>query len=390
MQLYEDMTIIGVMSGTSLDGVDLACCRFSGGERLQWSLLAAETIPYPDEWRVRLSTLEKASAYEYALADVQWGHYIGCLVRGFLKKHELQVDYVASHGHTIFHQPHLGLTTQIGDGDAIAAECGLPVVFNFRRMDVALGGQGAPLVPIGDQTLFADYDACLNLGGIANISYRQSGACPHRAIEQVGACPHMAIEEVSSSFRSQVTGHRSHERIAFDISPCNMALNLLARKLGQPYDKDGNVASSGKVAEPLLSRMNALGYYSQPAPKSLGKEWFVSQFQPLIEGGEHSVQDLLRTSVEHIAVQIAAVLNANNIRSLLVTGGGAKNGFLISRLRRLSPDCEVTVPSDDIIDYKEAIIFALLGYLRLQSRPNCLSSVTGASRDNIGGDIAGL
>lgn len=373
-------TIIGLMSGTSLDGVDLACCRFADCEgRLEWSLLAAETISYPDEWVGRLSTLEKASAYEYALADVQLGHYLGGLVCEFVEKHSLHVDYVASHGHTIFHQPHLGLTTQIGDGDAIAAECGLPVVFNFRRMDVALGGQGAPLVPIGDQILFADYDACLNLGGIANISYRQSGACPHRA-----------IEEVSSSFRSQVTGHGSHERIAFDISPCNMALNLLAQKVGLTYDKGGEVARSGEVVEALLSRMNSLGYYAQPSPKSLGKEWFVSQFQPLLEEGEHSVQDLLRTSVEHIAVQIAAVLNANNIRSLLVTGGGAKNGFLISRLRRLSPDCEVTVPSDDIIDYKEAIIFALLGYLRLQSKPNCLSSVTGASRNNCGGNIAGL
>ena len=365
-------TIIGLMSGTSLDGVDLACCRFADCEgRLEWSLLAAETISYPDEWVGRLSTLEKASAYEYALADVQLGHYLGGLVREFVETHSLTADCVASHGHTIFHQTHLGLTTQIGDGDAIAAECGLPVVFNFRRMDVALGGQGAPLVPIGDQMLFAGYDACLNLGGIANISYQRSGECSHRAIDQV-------------------TGHRSHERIAFDICPCNMALNLLARKLGQPYDKDGNVASSGKVAEPLLSRMNTLGYYSQPAPKSLGKEWFVSQFQPLLEGGEHSVQDLLRTSVEHIAVQIAAVLNANNIRSLLVTGGGAKNGFLINRLRRLSPDCEVTVPSDDIIDYKEAIIFALLGYLRLNKQANCLKSVTGAAQDNIGGNLSGL
>ena len=369
-------TIIGLMSGTSLDGVDLACCRFADCEgRLEWSLLAAETISYPDEWVGRLSTLENSTAYEYALADVQLGHYLGGLVCEFVEKHSLHVDYVASHGHTIFHQPHLGLTTQIGDGDAIAAECGLPVVFNFRRMDVALGGQGAPLVPIGDQMLFADYDACLNLGGIANISYRQSGACPHRAIEQ-------SVQ--NSKFKIQ------NYRTAFDICPCNMALNLLARKLGQPYDKDGNVASSGQVVEPLLSRMSALNYYAQPSPKSLGKEWFVSQFQPILEGCEHSVQDLLRTSVEHIASQIATVLNTNDIKSLLVTGGGAKNKFLISRLRQLSPGCDITVPDDDIIDYKEAIIFALLGYLRLHSKTNCLSSVTGASRDNVGGDIAGL
>ena len=363
------------MSGTSLDGVDLACCRFSGDDKLEWSLLAAETIPYDEGWRKRLSELENTSAYEYVLANVELGHYLGRLVREFVVKHNLKVDFVASHGHTIFHQPQLGLTTQIGDGDSIAAECGLPVVFNFRTLDVALGGQGAPLVPIGDQMLFADYDACLNLGGIANISYRQSGECSPRTVEQ-------SVQ--NSKFKIQ------NSRVAFDICPCNMALNLLARKLNMLYDKDGDVASSGQVVEPLLSQMNALNYYAQPSPKSLGKEWFMSQFQPILEGCEYSVQDLLRTSVEHIASQIATVLNTNNIKSLLVTGGGAKNKFLISRLRQLAHGCNITVPDDDIIDYKEAIIFALLGHLRLQTKTNCLSSVTGALRDNIGGDIAGL
>ena len=354
MQRYEYMTIIGLMSGTSLDGVDLACCRFSGGDRLQWSLLAAETIPYPDELCVRLSSLEKASAYEYALADVQLGHYFGCLVRDFVTKHGLKVDYVASHGHTVFHQPHLGLTTQIGDGDAIAAECGLPVVFNFRTLDVALGGQGAPLVPIGDRMLFAEYDACLNLGGIANISYG------------------------------------SDLRVAFDICPCNMALNILAQKVGLTYDKGGEMAKSGNVVDELLARMNELDYYSRPSPKSLGKEWFVSEFKPIVDCGEYRVQDVLRTAVEHIAQQIANVVNDNAIRSLLVTGGGAKNSFLIDGLRQLAPKCEVTVPSEDIIDYKEAIIFALLGYLRLNKQVNCLKSVTGAAQDNIGGNLSGI
>ena len=357
------MTIIGLMSGTSLDGVDLACCRFndmfknsedSDYSVFTWNLLAAETIPYDDVWRSRLSTLEKASAYEYALANVELGHYFGQLVRDFVKKHELKVDYVASHGHTIFHQPHLGLTTQIGDGDAIAAESGLPVVFNFRTLDVALGGQGAPLVPIGDRMLFADYDACLNLGGIANISYG------------------------------------SNSRIAFDICPCNMALNLLARKLNLTYDKGGKVARSGDVLDNLLSRMNELEYYRRSSPKSLGKEWFVSEFKPLIDCDEYRVNDVIRTVVEHMAMQIAKVVNENNLCSLLVTGGGAKNKFLTERLQVLAPECNVTVPSDDIIDFKEAIIFALLGYLRLNGMPNCLRSVTGAGHDNIGGNISGL
>lgn len=371
MQHFEELTIIGLMSGTSLDGVDLACCQFSGLSKktensdysedskypdftnFSWKLLAADTIPYNDAWRKRLSTLEKASAYEYALANVELGHYFGKLVSDFIKRHNLCPDYVASHGHTIFHQPPLGLTTQIGDGDSIAAECGLPVVFNFRTLDVALGGQGAPLVPIGDRILFADYDACLNLGGIANISYG------------------------------------SNSRIAFDICPCNMALNLLAQRFGKPYDKGGNIAKSGETVEPLLRRLNELKYYRQPAPKSLGKEWFVSDFQPIIND-EYSVQDTMRTVTDHIAMQIAAVINANSIRSMLVTGGGAKNCFLIERLRVLVPDCKIIIPSDDIIDFKEAIIFALLGHLRLNRCPNCLRSVTGAAHDNIGGNLSGL
>lgn len=370
-----DLTIIGLMSGTSLDGVDLACCRFweCDGE-MNWKLLAAETVPYTDKWVERLSTLENASAYEYALADVELGHYFGRLVREFVQRHGLAVDYVASHGHTVFHQPHLGLTTQIGDGDAIGAECGLPVVFNFRRMDVALGGQGAPLVPVGDWMLFAGYDACLNLGGIANISCRRLAVGDRRPDGRGAACD---------------TGCNSQSRVAFDICPCNMALNFLARKLGLPYDKDGDVASSGKVIEPLLRRMDGLEYYGLPAPKSLGKEWFVSQFQSIIDDGGYGVEDIMRTTVEHIAGRIATVVNDNGIGSLLVTGGGAKNGYLIERLSGMAPGCRITVPSDEIIDYKEAMVFALLGYLRLHSRPNCLRSVTGASRDNCGGDVAG-
>ena len=208
-------TIIGLMSGTSLDGVDLACCRFSGDDKLEWSLLAAETIPYDEGWRKRLSELENTSAYEYVLANVELGHYLGRLVREFVVKHNLKVDFVASHGHTIFHQPQLGLTTQIGDGDSIAAECGLPVVFNFRTLDVALGGQGAPLVPIGDQMLFADYDACLNLGGIANISYRQSGECSPRTVEQSVQNSKFKIQNATSPH-----SHPRHRLDAAPIPPC--------------------------------------------------------------------------------------------------------------------------------------------------------------------------
>ena len=349
------MYILGLMSGTSLDGLDIAYCdMYDTG----FELIAAETYPYPDQWVEWLSTLEKASAYHYALVNIELGHYFGQLVNRFRETHPGPVDLIASHGHTIFHQPNLGLTTQIGDGDAIAAETGLPVVYNFRTMDVALGGQGAPLVPVGDELLFGDYDACLNLGGIANISFR--------------------INEDGVRLRR-----------AFDICPCNMALNYLARLDGRPYDRNGLLARSGTVNEALLARMDNLAYYRQPIPKTLGKEWFVEEFEPLIQTSRRHLPDLLRTTVEHIANQTAWSVRGRAIERMLVTGGGAKNKFLIARLQSQIPGCHIHVPSEDIIDYKEAIVFAFLGYLRLKGRNNCLSSVTGASRDNCGGNIAG-
>ncbi len=350
------MKIIGLMSGTSLDGVDLALCDITESG---YQVLAAQTIPYPALWRERLANLENASAYDYALANVELGHYLGKLVHNFLSDTDVRVDAVASHGHTIFHRPELGLTTQIGDGDAIAAECGLQVISNFRTLDVALGGQGAPLVPIGDELLFGQYDACLNLGGIANISYRNG------------------------------------KRIAFDICPCNMALNRLATLLGLDYDPQGENAARGAVHTCLKKRLDDLPYYSQPSPKSLGKEWFVGEFWPLINEelgmrNEELVCDLLSTVSAHIAWQIAQVLNSQHIKTLLVTGGGAFNRNLIERIEQYAPDTRVEVPDALTVNYKEAIVFALLGYLRLKGRTNTLASVTGAQTDSCGGNLSGL
>lgn len=346
------------MSGTSLDGVDLALCDLDGDG---YHVVAAETVPYTAEWRQRLSSLENASAYEYALANVELGHYMGRTIASFLKRNNLTADAVASHGHTIFHQPHLGLTTQIGDGDAIAAETGLPVVSNFRTLDVALGGQGAPLVPIGDELLFGQYDACLNLGGIANISYRADG-----------------------------------KRVAFDICPCNMALNRLAAMLGYPYDKGGVNARGGQVHTCLLHELDALEYYVASGPKSLGKEWFVEQFWPVVKAfigvvpSLSKVRDALATVSAHIAMQIGRVLEAQNIGTLLVTGGGAWNSFLIEQIGEYRPSTAITVPDALTVNYKEAIIFALLGYLRITGNVNTLASVTGAKCDSIGGVLSGI
>lgn len=348
------------MSGTSLDGIDLALCDI--GEH-GYNVLAAETVPYYEEWKQRLATLEHASAFEYALANVELGHHYGKVINRFLKDKQ-RPEVIASHGHTIFHQPDKKLTTQIGDGDAIAAETGLPVVFNFRTLDVALGGQGAPLVPIGDELLFGQYDACLNLGGIANISYRE---------------------------REGVQG-----RVAFDICPCNMALNRLAAMLGYPYDKGGINARGGQVHTCLLHALDALDYYAATGPKSLGKEWFVGQFWPVVKEfigvvpSQTKVRDALATVSAHIAMQIGRVLEANKIGSLLVTGGGAWNSYLIEQIGNYSPSTEITVPDELTVNYKEAIIFAYLGYLRLAEKVNTLSSVTGAKCDSTGGNIAGI
>lgn len=349
------------MSGTSLDGVDLALCRFN-----PTTVLAATTVPYPAQWRERLSSLENASALEYVNADVELGHYFGKIINDFLKEKNIKVDAIASHGHTIFHQPShkdatagntsiIGFTSQIGDGNAIVAETGIPVIYNFRTLDVALGGQGAPLVPIGDELLFGEYDACLNLGGIANISYRSNS-----------------------------------KRVAYDICPCNMALNRLASRLGLEYDPDGENARKGIFNQQLNKTLDNIDYYITNPPKSLGKEWFLSDFWPFVEGSELTPCDLLATTTLHIAGQIARVIKSQHIGTLLITGGGAHNRYLIESIQARVPEVAITVPDPLTVNYKEALIFALLGYLRLTRQTNTLASVTGARCDSIGGNICGL
>lgn len=367
-EYFLKMKILGLMSGTSLDGIDLALCEI---DEHGYRILAADTYPYLDEWRRRLSSLEGASAYDYALANVELGHLFGQTINKFLQGKECP-EAIASHGHTIFHQPvssvatagsslAYGMTTQIGDGDAIAAETGLPVVSNFRTLDVALGGQGAPLVPIGDELLFGEYDACLNLGGIANISYRADG-----------------------------------KRVAYDICPCNMALNRLATMLGYPYDDKGRNARGGEVHTCLLHELDNLEYYTVTEPKSLGKEWFVGQFWPIVKKfigvspTTPQVRDALATVTSHIAIQISRIVERQQIKTLLVTGGGAWNSYLLELVEKYYPEVKITVPDALIVNYKEALIFALLGYLRLGGKVNTLASVTGARCDSVGGVLSGL
>lgn len=345
---------IGVMSGTSLDGIDLAWCHFTRKEDGNWGyrIEHAVTVPYSNDFRERLANAPYLSALEYVKLNNDVAEVMAEGLNEWLGDGP-RPDYIASHGHTVFHQPDIGLTTQIGNGAIIAARTGVTTVCDFRTTDVALGGQGAPLVPIGDELLFGAFDACLNLGGIANISYRADGL-----------------------------------RIAYDISPCNMVLNELANRAGLPYDKDGQLSRNGHLIPELLAALNGLDYYRQPAPKSLGKEWYESVFHPVLEPfiEKHQLADVARTIVKHIAVQIAANVPMG-AQSMLVTGGGAHHAFLTQQIQNQRDTLDVIVPDDLIIDYKEALIFAFLGLLRLHGEDNCLRSVTGAQEDCCGGAV---
>ena len=345
-------SVIGLMSGTSLDGLDIAFCEFSREEK-HWTykIHCAETIPYDNHWQDLLSTIESGSALDFVTADVEYGQLLGRLTREFINKYNLHPDFIASHGHTIFHQPEKKITSQIGCGPAIAAETGLPVVCDFRSLDVALGGQGAPLVPIGDELLFNGFDFCLNIGGFANISYQTA-----------------------------------NKRIAYDVCPANIVMNQLALQAGFGYDPDGVLAASGMVNQQLLGTLNALPYYKIAFPKSLGKEWVVQHIFPMLKNSGQSTNDLLATFCEHIAMQVAAATEAKKGTKLLITGGGAFNEFLIGRIRNYAIP-EIIIPDVYTINFKEALIFAFLGVLRQRNEINCLRSVTGAAKDSCGGAI---
>ena len=345
-------TVIGLMSGTSMDGVDLAACRFQRNSgHWSYTILQAETFSYSAEWKQRLTDAPYATADKVFETDAALGRFFGQLIQSFLRKSRIDVDLIASHGHTLFHRPALGFTTQIGSGACIAAETGMDTVCDFRSKDVALGGQGAPLVPLGDKLLFGEYTACLNLGGIANISFEKQG-----------------------------------DRVAYDICPVNMALNPAAQQLGLEYDPEGRNARSGNLNPHLLSSLSRLDYYREAGPKSLGREWYEKEFSPLLSACTDPV-DLLKTLCEHIAETHAMELGKiAKVGRLLATGGGALNGYLVERIRDLS-GWEIVVPERTLVDFKEALVFAFLGNLYIENEVNVLSTSTGSRRSHIGGAL---
>lgn len=349
----ESYNVLGIMSGTSLDGIDLAHINFTiKNNRWSYTLYETETIPYDNNWLNKLKTAVDFSANELTKLNEDYTLLLGNTIKSFIQKNKLDnLDAVCSHGHTILHQPQNGFTLQIGNLPEIAEIIGVTVVCDFRVQDVKLGGQGAPLVPIGDRILFSEYDYCLNLGGFSNISFEQNG-----------------------------------KRIAFDISPVNTVLNFYANKLGLAYDDKGAIARSGESDLNLMEELDALAYYQKPFPKSLGFEFVKTVVLPLMESYDISIEDKMHTFVKHIAKQTAFALPERNGK-MLITGGGTYNDFLMESMQNYLPEMSLVVPDAKTLEYKEALIFALLGILKLRKEVNVLCSVTGAKKDHSSGKI---
>jgi anhydro-N-acetylmuramic acid kinase len=349
----EKYTIIGVMSGTSLDGVDLAHIVFTvKNNKWEFEILESETIAYPNDWLNKLKIAVGFSKTQLEKLNQDYTQLLATIISDFVKKYDIKnLDAISSHGHTILHQPQNGFTLQIGNLPEIATLLNQTVICDFRVQDVQLGGQGAPLVPIGDRILFSEYDYCINLGGFSNVSFEQN-----------------------------------NERIAFDISPLNTVLNFYANQLGLDYDDKGLISKTGNCNEELLKELNALDFYQKKHPKSLGFEFVKETILPLIESHTIPLEDKLHTFTEHVALQIALALPNKN-GSLFITGGGAYNDFLIERIQYHLPEIKIIIPSPKILEYKEALIFALLGVLKLRGEINVLSSVTGAKTDHSSGKI---
>ena len=348
----ENITAIGLMSGTSLDGLDIVLCHFSKDDYKRFEIVDSTTIKYSRKLKEQLQSAGSLSAYRFIQLHREYGRWTGEQINRFLKSHNQKVDIIASHGHTVFHEPGKNINFQIGDGAAIAATTGITTVSDFRTFDITLGGQGAPLIPIVDRDLFGESDACINIGGFANIS-------------------------LDSDSR----------RVAWDICPVNTVMNKLSATFNLEYDKGGKKGRSGEVIDELLNELESLNYYQQTPPKSLGTEWLESRVWPLIKKyPNYKTESIMATFYEHVANRISSDLNSNRVSSVLFTGGGVKNSYLMSLISSRY-NGKLTVPDEEIIDFKEALGFAYLGVLRAKGLTNCLKSVTGARQDSSSGVI---
>jgi len=343
--------VIGVMSGTSLDGLDLCHVIFNLDNLSDFKIANSTTISYPKKILEKLHNIVEKNIYQIHKIDIDYGTFIGEAINDFISSFNLNdIDLISSHGHTVFHQPDIGKTLQIGNGMIINKITGIKTVNNFREQDVKLGGQGAPLVPIGDKLLFKKYKYCLNLGGFVNISIK-----------------------------------KSNKIFAYDICPLNTVLNFYSKKIGYEYDYNGNFSNTGMINNNLFNELNELSFYFEKYPKSLGIEFVLELIFPIIDKYKLSEIDVLATYIKHAAFQISKNISDNE--KVLISGGGSFNNTLIKTLKNYG--INISMPNKLIINYKESLIFALLGYLRLNNKTNCLKSVTGAVRDHSSGDIHG-
>jgi anhydro-N-acetylmuramic acid kinase len=349
----EHYNVIGVMSGTSLDGVDLAHIQFTiEDDKWTFEIIENETVGYSIDWVTSLKMAVTFSINELDDLNQKYTELLATTISDFIRKYNIEnIDAVCSHGHTVLHQPEKGFTLQIGNLPEISALIHQTVVCDFRVQDVQLGGQGAPLVPIGDRILFSEYDYCMNLGGFSNVSFEENG-----------------------------------KRIAFDISPVNTVLNFYANQMGLDYDDKGSLSRTGFRNEQLMNELNTLDFYQKKHPKSLGFEFVIGTVLPIIESYKITTTDKLRTFTEHVAVQIAVALPTKK-GNLFITGGGAYNDFLIESIQYNLPEMKIVIPEKKILEFKEALIFALLGVLKMRGEINVLSSVTGAKKDHSTGNI---
>ena len=340
------------MSGTSLDGLDMAyCVFFLENDAWKFELKQTKTVPYDADWKQILSQARNLPVKELDQLDKLYGAWLGEQVNDFIATHELDVDFVSSHGHTVYHDPGRGETRQIGDGLQLSVALGLPVINDFRSLNVRLGGQGAPLVPIGDLLLFSEYRHCLNLGGIANLS-----------------------------------SDDGKDVLAYDICICNTALNYFAGLNGLSYDEGGKLGRSGIQNNNLLDQLNSLEYFSLLPPKSLDSSYFFHPLLPVLENSGLDTNDQLNTYYQHIASQVRRAIDSDE--EVLVTGGGAHNSFLIETLQ--SRGLNVVLPEKEIIDFKEALVFAFMGIRRYRKEVNCLRSVCGGPSDMCLGEMHGF
>ncbi|QCK13523.1 anhydro-N-acetylmuramic acid kinase [Mangrovivirga cuniculi] len=344
---------LGLMSGTSLDGLDLCLSEFIyESNSWKYRIIKTETIPYNEKWRNDLANAINLNWSELLTLDYKYGLYLSQVILSFLQNTEVTPDLIGSHGHTVHHKPDKGYTIQIGNGHQVALKTGVDTVYDFRSLDVSKGGQGAPLVPIGDKLLFSNYNACVNLGGFANLSKKDQG----------------------ETIR------------AYDICALNTVLNYLASLVGLDYDENGNLASSGKDIPNLLEELESLAYYSETGPKSLGIEWVKSSILPIVNNylKEYPLKDVIHTYTNHAAKAIARELPS--IGQCLFTGGGAFNNYLISKINTYN-NGKIEIPGDQLISFKEALIFGFLAVLRKRNEINVLSSVTGATENTSSGVI---